>query len=91
MVEVNDQIAAKSLDSIKKSLTRVARKQFKENEDAQQKYIEETIQRIDGTSDLSKSVKGTDLVIEAIVENMKIKHELFTKIDSVSVVLFSLI
>lgn len=82
LVEVNDQIAAKSLDSIKKSLTRVARKQFKENEDAQQKYIEETIQRIDGTSDLSKSVKGTDLVIEAIVENMKIKHELFTKIDS---------
>lgn len=84
LVEVNDSLAEKSRENIKKSLSRVARKQFKENEDAQQNYIEETISRLKGTSDLKGAVKETDLVIEAIVENIKIKHELFSTIDAVA-------
>ena len=34
--------------------------------------------------DLTESVKNTDLVVEAIVENMDLKHKLFSTIDPVS-------
>lgn len=74
----------KARGSIKNSLTRVAKKQFKDNEPEAKKFIDETIQRIEGSSDLKNAVKSTDLVIEAIVENIKIKHELFSSIDKVN-------
>lgn len=36
------------------------------------------------TVNLTEAVKKADLVIEAIVEKMPVKHELFSKIDPVS-------
>lgn len=41
--------------------------------------------RISYSTDIISTVKQTDLVLEAIVEKMAAKHELFSKIDSVSV------
>lgn len=84
LVEVNSTLVEKAQKGIKKSLERVAKKQFKDNEADQTKYVNETAGRISGSSDLQQTVKKTDLVIEAIVENIKVKHELFTSIDNVS-------
>lgn len=61
----------------------MAKKQFKDNNDEQNKFVTETVNRISGSSDLTGTVKTTDLVIEAIVENMAIKHKLFESIDKV--------
>jgi 3-hydroxybutyryl-CoA dehydrogenase len=40
--------------------------------------------RIKGTVDLSEAVKDVELVIEAIVENMEMKKELFSRVDEIS-------
>lgn len=84
LVEVNNDLVEKARGSIKNSLTRVAKKQFKDNDGEGKKFIEETINRISGSSDLNKTVKSTDLVIEAIVEKIQVKHDLFSSIDKVS-------
>lgn len=84
LVEVNDSLAEKAQNGIRKSLERVAKKKFKDNEADQKKFVSETASRVKGSSDLLQTVKTTDLVIEAIVENIKVKHELFSSIDAVS-------
>lgn len=84
LVEVNNTLVEKAQNRIKNSLERMAKKQFKDNETEQTQYVNDTISRISGSSDLQKTVKTTDLVIEAIVENIKVKHELFSSIDNVS-------
>lgn len=68
-------------------MQRVARKQFKDDATAQEKFIGDTIGRIKGSEDLKGTVKLTDLVIEAIVENIKIKQNLFATIDE-AIILF---
>ena len=42
------------------------------------------LSRIKGTVDLSEAVKDVELVIEAIVENMEMKKELFSRVDELS-------
>lgn len=42
------------------------------------------LSRIKGTVDLSEAVKDVELVIEAIVENMEMKKELFRRVDEIS-------
>lgn len=42
------------------------------------------LSRIKGTVDLSEAVKDVELVIEAIVENMEMKKELFSRVDGIS-------
>lgn len=41
----------------------------------------ETLSRIKISLDTTGSVANSDLVIEAIVENMRVKHKLFTALD----------
>jgi 3-hydroxyacyl-CoA dehydrogenase len=83
LVELNDQLVEKGLSRIKNSLERIARKEFNDVTD-RAKFIRNTLDRIKGSSDLKTTVSQTDLVIEAIVENIQIKRELFSSIDSVS-------
>lgn len=84
LVEINSGLLEKAQKSIKKSLERVAKKQFKDNDDGQKKFVDEVSQRISGSVDVKSTIKSTDLVIEAIIENIKIKHELFSSIDSLA-------
>lgn len=74
----------KAQNSIKSSLGRVAKKQFKDDGEQQNKFVDGVLKRLNGSSDLTGVVKETDLVIEAIVENMPIKHKLFESIDKVT-------
>lgn len=83
LVEVNGGLLENAQKNIKKSLERVAKKQFKDNDAGQKKFVDEVSQRISGSVDIKSTIKTTDLVIEAIIENIKIKHELFSSIDSV--------
>lgn len=83
VVEINDQVIEKTQNSIKSSLQRIAKKQFSGNVEQQDKFIAEIFKRLNGSSDLKGVVKQTDLVIEAVVENIKLKHEIFESIDKV--------
>ncbi|XP_055536746.1 hydroxyacyl-coenzyme A dehydrogenase, mitochondrial-like [Wyeomyia smithii] len=84
LVEVSDQLVNKAVAGIKKSLERVAKKQYKDDASKGQEYIEGTLSKLKGSSKLEESIENTDLVIEAIVEKINIKHELFGKIDSIA-------
>ena len=47
-------------------------------------YVKGIMEKINFTTELNNSVKATDLVIEAIVENLDVKVKLFTGIDKVN-------
>lgn len=84
MVEVDGKLIDKAQKSIEKSLERVGKKQFKDEEAKIKDFVQDSMSRINGSTDLSSVVKDTDIVIEAIVENLEIKQKLFASIDEVS-------
>ncbi|XP_045478491.1 hydroxyacyl-coenzyme A dehydrogenase, mitochondrial-like isoform X2 [Harmonia axyridis] len=45
-------------------------------------FVEQTMMRIALSTDVKSAVQDTDLVVEAIVENTKVKQELFESLDS---------
>jgi 3-hydroxyacyl-CoA dehydrogenase len=53
-------------------------------EKAGEKYIEDVLNRVKITTSLEEGAKATDLVIEAIVENIDAKHKLFKQLDSLA-------
>lgn len=83
LVDLNPDVLSAAQASIAKNLQRVAKKQFKENEADQKKFVQEALQRVRTSTDVTATVASTDLVIEAIVENLKVKHQLFAAIDKV--------
>ncbi|MCK4454975.1 MAG: 3-hydroxybutyryl-CoA dehydrogenase, partial [Thermoplasmata archaeon] len=48
-----------------------------------QEDVDKIIGNIEGTTDVAQAVKGADIVIEAIFENMQIKKDLFKEIDEI--------
>lgn len=72
----------KAQGGISASLARVAKKLYKDDAAAATKFIEETQSRIKGSTQPTESVQDSDLVVEAIVEKMEIKHQLFKSLDS---------
>ncbi|KAJ9597989.1 hypothetical protein L9F63_026906 [Diploptera punctata] len=81
IVEVNEDALKKAQAGIQTSLQRVAKKLYKDKPADGEKFVKDTLSRLNLSMDLTGSVKNTDIVIEAIVENIDIKHKLFSTID----------
>lgn len=81
LVEVNDAALQTGLARIKTSLQKITKKLPKEEGE---KVIDSTLSRIKGSSKVEDSVAQSDLVLEAIIENLDIKHKLFTTIDKIT-------
>lgn len=84
LVEVNDNLLKKASSSIEGSTQRVAKKVYKDNPAEGEKFVKNTLSNLNFTVNITEAVEKSDLVVEAIVEKMPIKHELFSKIDSVA-------
>ncbi|KAJ8974594.1 hypothetical protein NQ317_017887 [Molorchus minor] len=84
LVEVNSDVLKKAENNIATSLSRVAKKMYKDDESVAKKFAEEARARIKGSTEPAEAVKDSDLVIEAIVEKLEIKHKLFKSIDAVA-------
>ncbi|XP_050441625.1 hydroxyacyl-coenzyme A dehydrogenase, mitochondrial-like [Adelges cooleyi] len=84
IVEINKDILDKTEKSIQTSIQRVAKKVYKEKPQDGEKFVSETLSRISSSTNLPDVVQDCDLVLEAIVENLSIKHKLFQSIDSVA-------
>ncbi|KAI6232237.1 hypothetical protein M3Y95_00465300 [Aphelenchoides besseyi] len=82
LVDQNEQILGKAQKAIDKSLRRVAKKKFAQDESEQQKFVDGTLQYVKTTSNLSEAVKQADLIIEAIVENIEAKQKLFEQVEN---------
>jgi len=82
IVDLDSNLLKKSETYIHKSLERVVKKKYASDPDAGQEFLASTMGNISTSCDVIESSKNADLVIEAIVENLKIKQELFKSIDS---------
>jgi 3-hydroxybutyryl-CoA dehydrogenase len=78
MRDVEDGFLENGMNAIKTSLSRMVKKEKIGQADA-----DSTVARIKCTTDLVESVKGVDVVIEAIPEIMSLKVETYNTIDSV--------
>jgi len=85
LVELNDALVQKSITNIQQSLGRVAKKKFTEDKAAEaSQFLTQTMANIKGVTDPSEGVKSANLVIEAIIENLDLKHKFFSTIDKVA-------
>lgn len=81
LVDVSADILKKSQENIAGSLARVAKKLYKDKLADGEKFVNDTKSRLKTATDASNAVKDADLVVEAIVENLEIKHKLFRTLD----------
>lgn len=57
---------------------------FQDQESDAKTFVTNSISRIATSTNVKEAVKSTDLVVEAIVEKIDVKHKLFSDLDSVS-------
>lgn len=82
LVDLDENILGKAKKSIHVSLQRVAKKQFKDDAAKADGFVTDILSRINYSTNAENAVSNQcDLVIEAIVEKMKIKQKLFTSLD----------
>ncbi|MGD2246831.1 MAG: 3-hydroxybutyryl-CoA dehydrogenase [Candidatus Methanofastidiosia archaeon] len=76
MRDIEQEFIDNALTQIEKSLSK-----FTEKEKITEKEKKETLSRITGTLDL-KDCKDADFVIEAVIENMSLKKDIFRELDA---------
>ncbi|XP_076368347.1 hydroxyacyl-coenzyme A dehydrogenase, mitochondrial-like [Tachypleus tridentatus] len=81
LVDISEDLLNKSQNNIRSSLERVAKKKYPTNSEDSLKFISETLSRLTLNTKPEDAVKTSDLVIEAIVENLDIKQKLFYDLD----------
>uniref|UniRef100_A0A8C6ES85 Hydroxyacyl-CoA dehydrogenase n=1 Tax=Marmota marmota marmota TaxID=9994 RepID=A0A8C6ES85_MARMA len=81
LVDQTEDILAKSKNSIEENLRKMSKKKFAENPKAGDEFVEKTLSSISTCTDAASVVHSTDLVVEAIVENLKVKNKLFQRLD----------
>lgn len=76
--DMEDRFVENGITTIRANLDRAVSKGKMAAEEA-----EEVMGRIEGFTDLTRSVRDADLVIEAIIEKMEIKKQVFKELDAV--------
>jgi 3-hydroxybutyryl-CoA dehydrogenase len=76
--DMENMLVENGIASIKSNLDRAVSKGKMDEAEAQT-----ILARISGTTDLKKAAQDADLVIEAIIEIMKIKREVFSELDTI--------
>lgn len=84
LVDVSQDVLNKSQARIAESIKRVAKKKFKEDPPASEKFIGETMARLNIATNPDKALSTADLVVEAVTENLDLKKKLFTGYDAVA-------
>uniref|UniRef100_A0AC34FXP4 3-hydroxyacyl-CoA dehydrogenase n=1 Tax=Panagrolaimus sp. ES5 TaxID=591445 RepID=A0AC34FXP4_9BILA len=77
----DDQGVKKAKKSIEQSVARVARKKHADDQGAQKKLVDSVLSKVNITTNLKDAVKDSDLIVEAIVENIDVKRKLFAEIE----------
>ena len=83
LVDLSSDALVKAQNNILSSLRRVAKK-TSEDPKIQSVYVDECMSRIKPTTKSAIAVASADLVIEAIVEKIETKRQLFQSIDSLA-------
>ncbi|KAB0793405.1 hypothetical protein PPYR_13025 [Photinus pyralis] len=81
LVDLSPQILNRAVKQIDLSLTKVAKTLYRDNSVEADQFIYASKDRLKVSTDASKAVEDSDLVIEAIVESIDAKHALFKILD----------
>ncbi|XP_065261166.1 hydroxyacyl-coenzyme A dehydrogenase, mitochondrial isoform X2 [Emys orbicularis] len=81
LVDQTDEILKNSRKGIEDSLKRMTKKMFTDKPEAAAQFIEKTLKNLTVSTDPVAVVHSTDLVVEAIVENLQVKNDLFKRLD----------
>lgn len=84
LVDTSEDILKKSVKGIEGSLKRVVKKKFADKPEAGEEFIQNVLKNVSTSSDARAAVQSTDLVLEAIVENLQIKQDLFSALDKIA-------
>lgn len=84
IVEVTEDACTRSRKTIAGSLSRVAKKQAPDNEAQQKQYVDKIMSNITFTTNAEEAASQSDLVVEAIVENIEAKKKLWKALDAVA-------
>ncbi|XP_031132799.1 hydroxyacyl-coenzyme A dehydrogenase, mitochondrial [Sander lucioperca] len=84
LVDTNEDILKKAVKGIEGNLKRVVKKKFADKPEAGEEFIQKALQNVSTSTDAGSVVQGSDLVLEAIVENLKIKQDLFGGLDKLA-------
>ncbi|KAM9770187.1 hydroxyacyl-coenzyme A dehydrogenase, mitochondrial [Menidia menidia] len=84
LVDTSEDILKKSVKGIEGSLRRVVKKKFADKPEAGEEFIQKVMQNVAISTDADAAVQTSDLVLEAIVENLKIKQDLFGRLDKLA-------
>ncbi len=77
LVDISKEVLDKSEKRIGESIKRVAKKSFKDDAAAADKFVSESTSRLSVATKADEALKTADLVVEAVVENMELKQKLF--------------
>lgn len=77
MVDVSEDLLRRAVERIRWSLSK-----FAEKGRIAPQSIDEVLSRIGTTTSIPEGVRGSDLIIEAVPEDVKLKREVFLTIDS---------
>jgi len=81
LCDVTQQALDNGQKIISKSLARIAKHKFPESPEEQQRFSAGVLANLTSTTDPVAAVSNADLVVEAIIENIKIKQDLFALLD----------
>lgn len=83
-VVADDEYAQKCLVSVSRSLDILARKKFPDEHKGAKKFRDTVFRNITTVQDIQKGCENADLVIEAVVEDLNVKSEVFIEADKCS-------
>jgi len=84
LVDLNQEVLDKSNARIAESIQRVAKKKFKDDAAAGEKFVGEALSRLHVATDAEAALATADLVVEAVTENLGLKQKLFKQFDAMA-------
>ncbi|PVU88019.1 hypothetical protein BB559_005773 [Furculomyces boomerangus] len=84
LVDVSEDSLNRGQGYILKSLKRIAKKNFPDNQTAQISFTEDVLSRIEFTTKTEDAASKSDLVVEAVIENIELKQKIFTSVSAVT-------
>ena len=84
LVDVSQDVLDKSQARISESIKRVAKKKFKDDAAAGDKFIAQAIGQLQIATNPDEALSTADLVVEAVTENLDLKLKLFKAYDQVA-------
>lgn len=84
LVDISSQVLEASNKRISDSVTRVAKKQFKDDAEGAEKFKASVMDNVKTATSANQALETADLVVEAVVENMGLKQKLFKEYDEIA-------